>query len=382
MRVLVIPTWYPNGEDKLMGVYHKEFTYALNNYGIKADMLFIDRQRLSNPFKYLFMKKKEIDKETNYNVYIYKLLNLSPISFKLGINRYVKKLDYAFKDYLKYNEKPDLIHAHVTVPAGYAACIIGKKYNIPVIVTEHCGNLERFYKNDSLKKYGNFVLKNSTYSTVSKYMRDIVLKYTNECYIIPNLVDTTPFNNDIVRKRNNVFKLVSVCALREGKRLDIAFKAIKKLKEQNIKIHLDVIGDGFYENYYKQVCDELNLHKEITFLGRKNKFEISEILKKENALLISSELESFGIPGIEAMASGLPIVSTDCLGPTEYINSKVGVICKVNNVDDMADKIKYLIDHYEKYDNNYIRKEASRYSKEEVIKNTIKLYNKVLKNND
>ena len=382
MRVLVIPTWYPNGEDKLMGVYHKEFTYALNNYGIKADMLFIDRQRLSNPFKYLFMKKKEIDKETNYNVYIYKLLNLSPISFKLGINRYVKKLDYAFKDYLKHNEKPDLIHAHVTVPAGYAACIIGKKYDIPVIVTEHCGNLERFYKNDSLKKYGNFVLKNSTYSTVSKYMRDIVLKYTNECYIIPNLVDTTPFNNDIVRKRNNVFKLVSVCALREGKRLDIAFKAIKKLKEQNIKIHLDVIGDGFYENYYKQVCDELNLHKEITFLGRKNKFEISEILKKENALLISSELESFGIPGIEAMASGLPIVSTDCLGPTEYINSKVGVICKVNNVDDMADKIKYLIDHYEKYDNNYIRKEASRYSKEEVIKNTIKLYNKVLKNND
>lgn len=382
MRVLVIPTWYPNGEDKLMGVYHKEFTYALNNYGIKTDMLFIDRQRLSNPFKYLFMKKKETDKETNYNVYIYKLLNLSPISFKLGINRYVKKLDYAFKDYLKYNEKPDLIHAHVTVPAGYAACIIGKKYNIPVIVTEHCGNLERFFKNDSLKKYGNFVLKNSTYSTVSKYMKDIVLKYTNECYIIPNLVDTTPFNNDIVRKRNNVFKLISVCALREGKRLDIAFKAIKKLKEQSIKIHLDVIGDGFYENYYKQVCDELNLHKEITFLGRKNKFEIAEILKKENALLISSELESFGIPGIEAMASGLPIVSTDCLGPTEYINSKVGVICKVNNVDDMADKIKYLIDHYEKYDNNYIRKEASRYSKEEVIKNTIKLYNKILKNND
>ena len=45
MKVLVIPTWYPNGEDKLMGVYHKEFTYALNSYGVKADMLFIDRQR-------------------------------------------------------------------------------------------------------------------------------------------------------------------------------------------------------------------------------------------------------------------------------------------------------------------------------------------------
>lgn len=382
MKVLVIPTWYPNGEDKLMGIYHKEFTYALNTYGVEASMLFIDRQRLSNPIKYLFMKKKEIDKEINYNVYIYKLLNLSPISFKLGINMYVKKLDKAFKDYLKTNEKPDIIHAEVTVPAGYAACILGKKYNIPVIVTEHCGNLERFYKSSNLKEYGNFVLSNSTYSTVSKYMKDIVLKYTDKCYIIPNLVDTTPFNNNVVRKKGKVFKLVSVCALREGKRLDIAFKAIKKLKDNNIKVHLDVIGDGFYENYYKQVCNELDLNKEVAFLGRKNKFEIAEILKKENALLISSEIESFGIPGIEAMASGLPIISTDCLGPPEYINSKVGVICKVNDVDDMKNKIEYMISHYDKYNSNYIKKEANKYSKEEVIKNTIKIYEKILKNND
>ena len=42
MRVLVIPTWYPSGEDKLMGIYHKEFTSALNKNGIPADILFID----------------------------------------------------------------------------------------------------------------------------------------------------------------------------------------------------------------------------------------------------------------------------------------------------------------------------------------------------
>lgn len=58
MKVLVIPTWYPTGKDKLMGNYHKEFTEALNDYGIKADMLFIERERLSKPFKYLFSKKR------------------------------------------------------------------------------------------------------------------------------------------------------------------------------------------------------------------------------------------------------------------------------------------------------------------------------------
>jgi len=195
MRVLVIPTWYPIGEDNLMGIYHKEFTYALNKHGVNANMLFIERERLKQPLKFLFSKKKNIIKESNYDVYLYKMLNLTPISFKLGLNRYVKKLDKAFKDYLKTNEMPDVIHAQVTIPAGYAACILGKKYNIPVIVTEHCGGIERFFTKEPFKEYGNFVLENSTYSTVSKYMKDIVLKYKKECYVIPNLVDTKIFNN-------------------------------------------------------------------------------------------------------------------------------------------------------------------------------------------
>ncbi len=381
MRVLVIPTWYPNGEDKLMGIYHKEFTESLNKYDINTNMLFIDRQRLSSPIKYLFMKKKIIDNELNYKVYIYRMLNLNPISFKLQLKSYVKKLDRAFKDYLKTNELPDIIHAHVTVPAGYAACILGKKYNIPVVVTEHCGNLERFYNSSSLKEYGKFVLNNSTYSTVSNYMKKVVLKYTDKCEVIPNLVNTTPFNNNVKRNINKTFRLVSVCALREGKRLDIAFKALKILIDKKMDIHLDIIGDGFYENYYKNLCTELNLDKYVSFLGRKNKLEIAKILEKENALLISSELESFGIPGIEAMASGLPIISTDCLGPTEYIDNKVGIICKVNDQLDMANSIEKLYKNYSKYDSKCIMDKANKYSENEIIKHTLKIYNNAIKNN-
>ena len=60
MKILVIPTWYPNGIDKLMGIYHKEFCEALSKIdNIKVDMLYIDLQRIKEPFKYLFMNKKE-----------------------------------------------------------------------------------------------------------------------------------------------------------------------------------------------------------------------------------------------------------------------------------------------------------------------------------
>lgn len=379
MKVLVIPTWYPNGADKLMGIYHKEFTQALNNHGIMANILFVDRQRLSKPFKYFLMKKTEIINETNYQVYIRKMLNYTPVSFDFQMKMYTKTLDKAFRNYLKKNEKPDVIHAHVTVPAGYAACKLGKKYNIPVVVTEHCGDLERFFNKEPFKKYGHFVLENSLYSTVSSYMKDITLKYHNECFLLPNTVNVNLFKNDVKREVHDEFKLVMVCALREGKKVDLAIEAVKKLRCENINVHLDIIGSGFLEDYYKKVCHDLEMDQIVTFMGQKTKEEIADIFLEEHALIISSELESFAIPGIEALASGMPVVATDCLGPRMFINEKTGVLCKVNDLEDLTLKIKHLIKHYNEYDPEYLKDFAKQFGEDAVVRKATKLYEQVCK---
>lgn len=379
MKVLVIPTWYPSGEDKLMGIYHKEFTCALNKYGCEANMLYIDRQRLSKPIKYLFMRKKEIDVENNYKVFKYRMLNLAPISFDLQVKSYTKRLEKAFKDYLKKNSKPDVLHAQVTVPAGYATCVLGKKYGIPVVVTEHGGNLERFFKNDKFKEYTKFVMENSVYTTVSNYMKQIVLKYYKECDVIPNQVDVELFKNDVIRRIDGEFRLVMVCALREGKRLDIAFEAIRKLIDEGMKIHLDVVGDGFYEDVYKRAMLEEGLEEHVAFLGRKNKEEISKLLLKEHALLISSELESFAIPGVEALASGMPVISTDCLGPSEFIDNKCGSLCRVNDPDDMARAIKEVYENYSKYEREHLENVANKFSEKSVVEKAKEVYKRALK---
>jgi len=381
MRVLVIPTWYPSGEDKLMGIYHKEFTEALNKNGIEANMLFIDRQRLSKPLKYLFMKKKIVENESNYKVFKYRMLNLEPIGFEFQLKAYVNKMEHAFKDYLKNNPKPDILHAQVTVPAGYAAVVVGQKYGIPVVVTEHGGKLERFYEKEPFKKYGMYVLENSSYSTVSGYMKKIVLKHSKECDIIPNQVNTSIFKNNIKRKINGKFKLLSCCALREGKRLDIAFKAIKKLIDEGVELEYKIIGDGFYEEIFKKSAIDNGVNEYVTFLGRKTKEEIPAYMEEANALLISSELESFAIPGVEALASGLPVISTKCLGPEEFVDDKCGVLCNVNDPDDMARAIKEVITNYEKYDKKHMEKVADKFSEKNVVQAALTVYEKAINNN-
>lgn len=371
MKVLVIPTWYPSGEDKLMGNYHKEFTENLNKNNIQADMLYIDRQRLTKPIKYLFMKKKEIEQESNYKVYKYRILNLSPINFDLALKNYTKKLLKAVKEYIKINGKPDILHAQVTIPAGYATYIVGKKLNIKVVITEHGGKIERYFR-EPINKYTNQLINKVTYSCVSSYMQKEALKYMDKCYCLPNQVDTSNYQNHGKRKIKKTFNLVSVCALREGKNIDNIFKAIKQIN--NINVHLDVIGDGFYEEYYKNKCQELNMNDKVTFLGRKTKQEINEIFKEEHALIISSELESFAIPGIEALASGMPVISTKCLGPEEYINEKNGILCEVNNIESLKNAIIKLYENYEKYDPEELRKSILKFSNKTVAQTALKIY--------
>ena len=379
MKVLVIPTWYPSGEDKLMGIYHKEFTHALNKYGVNADMLYVEKRRLSKPFEYIFMKKKEIIEEDNYKVYIYRTMNMEPISAKWQFKRYVKAIEKSFKKYIRVNGKPDVIHAMCTVPVGYAACLIGEKYNIPVVITEHGGALGKFLERDEIRDYGLYALNHSVYSVVSTYMTKFVEKYKKECYVLPNQVDTYVYKNDVKRKVNGTFRLVMLCAIRQAKRLDIAFKAIRILIDKGIDIHLDIIGDGFYERIYKQECTKDKLDDYVTFLGRKDKKEIAKIFESENALLISSELESFAIPGIEALASGLPVISTDCGGPRDFINDKTGVLAKVNDPKNIANGISYVIDNYKKFKKADLEKMANSFSEENVVKKAQGLYNIAVK---
>ncbi len=378
MNVLVIPTWYPNGTDKLMGIYHKEFCHALSKCDdISVNMLYIDRQGIKNIFKYVMMNKREVEKEDGYNVFIRKMLDTHKISANWQLKRYTKALERAYLEYIKENPKPDIIHAEVTIPAGYAASVLGEKYNIPVVVTEHATYYERFFKGIN-EPFGKYVLEHSYFTTVSSYMQKEILKMNYKCDVLPNLVDTENFK----KKRTPIkgLRLVTVVSLRKVKRVDDIIASLKLLIEEKgvSDAELTVVGDGFDEDYYKRVCHELNMDAYVHFLGRKTKSEIADILLENNIYVMSSEIETFGIPAIEALASGLPVVATRSLGPEEYINDKCGKLVEVGNIEEMSRAIMEVYENLDSYKVEDLRKQADKYSAETISKKAIKIYRKLL----
>ncbi len=379
MNILVIPTWYPNGEDMLMGIYHKEFCEALSKRdNIRVNMLFIERERLSSPLKYLFMKKNYVIEENGYKTYVKRMLNVERINFDIQINRYVKVLDKAFNAYLKENPKPDVIHAMVTIPAGYAACILGAKYHIPVVVTEHATYYKDFYNQDKMK-YTEFVLKNAYYTSVSKYMLNDLPDYVKNSKWLPNLVDTKSFM--LKRKKINGLHIAKVCAFRKGKRVEDLLSALKIIVDENkiSDVSLTIVGDGYLKEFYQEKCRELGLEQYVTFTGRKTKEEIAQILNESNIFVITSSNETFCIPGIEALASGMPVVSTKCFGPEEYIDNNCGKLVEIGDTKQLAQAIMDVYQNINSYDINYLRSIANRYSAQNVTDIAINIYKELIR---
>ena len=101
-------------------------------------MLYADRQGLSSLPKYPTMQKLYEESNTGYVTYCRRMLDISKFSADAQLSAYCRTVEKLYKAYVKQHGKPDILHAHVTVPAGYAAAKLGEKN---IIFGRHHGAL-------------------------------------------------------------------------------------------------------------------------------------------------------------------------------------------------------------------------------------------------
>lgn len=381
LHILVIATWYPHGKDKLIGIYHKHFCQALAKTGVKVNMLHVDRQAISLAFKYPFMKKTYEEACEGYTTYFQRMLNLSRISFDLQVKRYTKRLEKLYYRYEKIHGKPDVLHAQVTVPAGYAACVLAKKLGIPVVITEHATYFQRFMSGKE-GKYAKYALENAAALTcVGRFMQKIYKEdYGLTAQLLPNIVNSASYR--LPREpRDSVLRLASVCALRDSKRIDFAIRALRILRDKNAlpEFQYTVVGDGYCAEQFEAASKEMQMDDCVRFVGRKNTDEIAQILAGTDILLVASDVETFCIPAVEGLAAGVPVVSTKCGGPEDFLTPECSELCEVDDPTSMADAILRMYNRLDSMDVDTIRQVALQFDGEAVANKAIAIYESVIK---
>jgi N-acetyl-alpha-D-glucosaminyl L-malate synthase BshA len=141
-----------------------------------------------------------------------------------------------------------------------------------------------------------------------------------------------------------------------------------------------MIGDGPERQSAEELCKVLGICNDIRFLGKQE--QMDEILSITDLFLLPSQYESFGLSALEAMACGVPVISTNVGGlPEININGKTGFLNDVGDVAGMAENAFYILgdeDRLESFKDAAIT-HARGFEKSRIIPLYEQLYDTVLK---
>jgi N-acetyl-alpha-D-glucosaminyl L-malate synthase BshA len=142
--------------------------------------------------------------------------------------------------------------------------------------------------------------------------------------------------------QNDEKLLVHVSNFRPVKRVGDAIRAFKILLDSGVKAKFLLVGDGPDRNACEALARELGIWNQTRFLGKQS--ELASILSASDVFLIPSGNESFGLAALEAMACGVPVISSDIGGlPEVNVDGKTGYIVKMGDVDILAERMKTLL---------------------------------------
>ncbi len=246
----------------------------------------------------------------------------------------------------------DLLHVHYAIPhasAAYFAQQILKTHNIdiPFVTTLHGTDITLVGKHPSFEPVITFSINNSNAVTVvSQSLKDDTLKHfkiEREIEVVHNFIGhdsycAEPKAEDLARKKeiapNGERVICHMSNFRKVKRVEDVVKVFKKIRDK-IPAKLLLAGDGPERFKIEQLCEELQICKDVEMVG--NVQSAQEIHCISDLFLLPSETESFGLAALEALASGVPVISSNAGGLPEVNKDGVsGYLSKVGDVEKMA----------------------------------------------
>ncbi len=288
---------------------------------------------------------------------------LNPFKYKFskyGEQAVLLRLFYSALPFLKRRNKRayDIIHCHYG-RNGMRGLMLRDTGALqgPLVTTFHGFDISNY-----LQKYGEHIYAHlfeggDLFQPISELWKRRLLELgcpEDKIAVHRMGIDCTKFSCRPPKPRNNdCVQILTIGRLVEKKGVEYAIRAIAQLGKSR-KIQYQIVGDGPLREYLEDLIIQLEVSDQVNLLGWKQQSEVLDLLQKVDILLApsvtSQEGDREGIPVtlMEGMATGLPVVSTLHSGIPELIEDGIsGFLVPEREVDGLAQKLAYLIDHPE-----------------------------------
>lgn len=240
----------------------------------------------------------------------------------------------------------DLVHTNTSITD--IGLFLAQKWNIP-----HVWHFREFIKEHypleyiwSTKRITHKLLQSSKVISVSQALEQKVKDYSpkiNEIQIYDGIDIRACYNKDYC-KNDKVHFCIAGMITADKNQMDVVKACYKLITQGYHNFLLTIIGptDDEYFNELINYVSENNLESYVNFTGFKE--DVNSILEHMDVGIMASKKEAFGRVTIEYMANYMPVIGTRS-GATPELIASLGLMYEVNNIDQLADKMIYCIDH-------------------------------------
>ncbi|MGR7814197.1 N-acetyl-alpha-D-glucosaminyl L-malate synthase BshA [Lacinutrix undariae] len=289
----------------------------------------------------------------------------------------------------------EILHVHYAIPHAYAAYMAKKMLqeegiNIPIVTTLHGTDITLVGNHPFYKPAVTFSInKSDAVTSVSLSLKKDTERLFNikrDIEVVHNFIDVNKYSQGFTDCQRGMMatekeKIVThISNFREVKQIPDVIKIFYNIQKE-IPAKLMMVGEGPERKPAEDLCKELGISDKVIFFGNSN--EIDKILCFSDLFLLPSVTESFGLSALEAMVSGVPVVSSNAGGiPEVNIHGVTGFLSEINDVEDMSKNALFILKdakRLEEFKQN-ARREANKFDIHEIVPKYEAIYKKTLAN--
>lgn len=384
-RILILPSWYPDPLHPLNGIFvHEQAVVLSRKYDIAVLSIrpigwrqFI-RVGAGKRSETRFLDGVPIHVERSF-IWIPRTRWFNGFAYFGAVHRGLRQLINSWGT-------PDLLHAHVILPMGFAAAKLGEKYNIPVVLTEHTSPFSVHLQTPIQRWMVAYSFRRTTkILTVSASLAETMKAFAPNIRpeILGELVKTnffTPLSQIQPASEKQQFRFLVVGFLVEQKGISILLKAVSILHSRGFyQFEVVIGGDGALRNVLEEKAGQLKVNSCCQFIGALNRAQVLNEMRLSDVFILPSLHETFGIVLGEAMACGKPVIATKCGGPEYVVTPETGILVEPGDPVALADAMESFMVGRRRFDSEKIRRSiVSRFGEEVFLNNISIIYESVL----
>lgn len=282
----------------------------------------------------------------------------------------------------------DLMHAHVSYPAGWVAMRLSEETGIPYVLTEHMGPfpLKVYARADGrLQPFIREPIERAAarIAVSPTLARQVAAFEIARVDVVPNVVDERAFA-PVVAGTKDSFVFFTLCGMEEEKGVDDLIQAIARLlpmltEKDRGRVRFRLGGVGPYWSRFKAMARDLALDPWVTWLGLLRREQSVREYQACDAFVQTSHHESFGVVFVEANACGKPVIATRCGGPESIVTATNGLLVDVGDIEAIAVALKSMVVGERRFNPDVIRREfLERYSRPAVVDRLESIYRPIV----